>query len=291
MNKIIIPKCLDENGIEVIINEFIRPSNSIHLDFTDAEFVSPFASIILLIMIDKAINESNKKIHFILKDKSKKKSNVKSCMFILARLGFFDSLPKGVTFYPYPPKVRGNPKGKNDAILEVTRIKELEARTIIDKVEKAINVNTNYSKDHKLDICVMVSEMIQNIFYHSMAPKSGIIAIQNFQKLKYTQMIIADTGIGIPESIRKCKDYEDKKLNDYEAILESVKKGVSSLGRGEDRGEGLARCVDLANKHLANLYIRSNTGYTSIAFKRNKGYYGGGDFLSGTQIFVNFPSS
>ena len=287
MNKILIPKNLDEEGIENILKEFVKPSNSTHLDFSDTEFISPFASILLILMIDNAVRKNSRKIHFILKNTS----NVKPCMYILARLGFFENLHKKVTYYPYRPKPKGNPKGKNDAILEVTKIEKQEARDIIDKVEKAITINTDYSKEHKLDICVMVSEMIQNIFYHSEAPDSGIIAIQNFERFNYMQMIIADGGIGIPETIKKCEDYKNRKLQDYEAIFESVKKGVSSLGKGEDRGEGLARCVDLANKHSARLFIRSNTGYASITFKKNGGFFGNGSFLSGTQIFVNFPCS
>ena len=67
MNKILIPKNLDEEGIENILKEFVKPSNSTHLDFSDTEFISPFASILLILMIDNAVRKNSRKIHFILK--------------------------------------------------------------------------------------------------------------------------------------------------------------------------------------------------------------------------------
>ena len=284
-----MPRNITEVEIEKILKEFFIPSYSIHLDFINTNFVSPFAAVILLQIINAAIEGSNKKVHFILKDKSDKKSYIKPCMYILYRLGFFDNLSEKVSIYPRPPKVKGNPKGKNESILEITRIQEQSASEIISKVEKAIIKNTEYPREQKDNICIMVAEIIQNIFYHSGAPKSGMIAIQNFQKFNYMQMVIADSGIGIPESIRNSEDYRNKELNDYETIIEAVKKGVSSLGKSEDRGEGLPRCIELAKRHEAKIYIRSNSGYVYATFSRNRGVVGNTTFLTGTQILVNFP--
>jgi anti-sigma regulatory factor (Ser/Thr protein kinase) len=248
MNKILLPKYVDEESIEVIINQYYKPASSIHFDFTCTEFISPFASTLLM--------------------------------------GFFGNISKRISFYPYKPKPRGNPHGKNEAILEITRIEKQDSAEIISKVEKAIEINTNYPKGQKYDICVMVAEMIQNIFYHSNAPKSGLITIQNFERWNYTQMIIGDAGIGIPASLRNCQDFKGSSLCDHELILGAVKNGVSRLGKNEDRGEGLARCVELSNKHSAKLYIRSNNGFAAINF--NKKFVGEGTFLAGTQISVNF---
>ncbi len=289
MNKIIMPRNITETEIEKILEEFLSPAYSIHMDFINTNFISPFAAIILLKMIDAAIKGSNKKVHFILKDKTDKKSYIKPCMYILYRLGFFDNLSENVSIYPYVPKVKGNPKGKNESILEITRVQEQSASEIISKVEKAIIKNTDYPRDQKDDICIMVAEMIQNIFYHSRAPKSGMIAIQNFEKFNYMQMAIVDSGIGIPESIRNSEEYSNKKLNDYETIIEAIKKGVSSLGKSEDRGEGLPRCIELAKRHKAKIYIRSNSGYVYATFSKNRGALGKTSFLTGTQILVNFP--
>lgn len=286
--EIILPVKITETEIENIIGRFNQKNNSIHLNFSYTDFITPFASILLIQLIEEVI-KTGKKVHFILKDRSNKKSNVKPCMFIMARVGFFDNLPKEVSIYPYRPSVRGNPKGKNDAILEITKIDKKTFTEIMEKVEKAINSNTDYPSDQKKDICIMASEIMQNIFYHSKAKNSGMIAIQKFAHLKYMQMIIADRGIGIPESLRTSEEYKDKKMKDSELIFEAVKKGVSSLGKIEDRGEGLAKCVELAKVHNAELFIRSNYAFANILFKQKSGYLAESHFFAGTQIFVNFP--
>lgn len=283
-----LPSKITEVEIEDIIERFKRSSTSIHLNFSYTDFITPFAAALLIQMIDAAI-KNGIKIHFILKDNTNKKSNVKPCMFILARIGFFENLPKEVSIYPYKPSVRGNPKGKNDAILELTKIEKQTFGEIMGKVEKSIISNTDYPSDQKKDICIMASEMMQNIFYHSNAPNSGIIAVQKFARFKYMQMIIADSGIGIPESLRNSKEYKDKKMSDSELIFEAVKKGVSSFGKEEDRGEGLAKCVELAKQHRAELFVRSNNAYANIIFKKRSGYMAESHFFTGTQIFVNFP--
>lgn len=287
MNKIYLPKNLCENEIEDVLIEYRNSFGAFHLDFSKTQFVSPFAAVLLVLLFHEALNVDQRKIHLILSEP--KSPRMKPCMFILSRLGFFDNLPTGVTKYPYIPRKRTISKGTNDAILELTKIEKSEAFEIIDKVEKAITHNTDYPREQKLDICIMVSEMIQNIFYHSGASKSGIIAIQDFKKFGYMQLIIADAGVGIPETIRKCKDYIDQQMTDYETIFEAIKKGVSQFGEGENRGEGLAKCVDLAKRHKAKLYIRSNSGFANITFTNKQGLFGESTCLLGTQIFVNFP--
>lgn len=282
MSTIVIPKNVTELEIEDILSQFLQPSYSTHLDFSETEFISPFASILLILIIEST---AKRKVHFILS----KSSKMNPCMFILARLGFFENLPSGITFYPFKPKSKLNVQGKNDAILEITRIKEQDAMSVINKVEKAIETNTNYQKGEKFDICIMVSEMIQNIFYHSESPKSGIIAVQKFLRMNIMQMIIADAEVGIPSTLMKSDEYKNIRMSDSKAIIESLKKGVSRLGKGEDRGEGLTRCVDLASKHRAKLYIRSNKGFASLTSEKNNILLGDRDFLSGTQISIDFP--
>ena len=213
------------------------------------------------------------------------------CMFILARLGFFEALPTQLSYYPYKPSNKGK-RGSNDAILEVTQIRsEQEAIEKIDSIGAAIEKNTNYSKSKVLDICIMVSEMLQNIFVHSEAERHGLISIQGYPNLHKVQLVIADSGRGIPETIRTSDDFKGRNLTDVDAILESVKKGVSRFGKGADRGEGLTRCVQLSAKHRAKMYIRSNGGKAFFSFLERKNSSSLGRYMKGTQIYVSFPMS
>lgn len=289
METIQIPSRLTEIEFESFIRSFNSgkhiPDRTIQFDFSKTAFISSFAMIEFILLCEFIISELGKHISFHLSSSSR----LSSCMFVLSRLGFFDCFPNSVTFYPYKPKRKKPARGKNEAILEITEVNEDKAEQVIDLVDKAVSKNTTYDRSQVNDICIMVSEMLQNIFYHSQSDRAGLIAIQNYSKLRFMQMVIADAGIGIPGTIRNAPEYAGKELNDVEAIFESIKKGVSRLGRGAGRGEGLTHCVQLANKHQARLYIRSNSGWASITLHKGRGKTGIGEHLSGTQIFVNFP--
>ena len=102
--------------------------------------------------------------------------------------------------------------------------------------------------------------------------------------------MIADSGIGIPETIKEAGEYKNSMFSDFEAIQESLKKGVSRHGKEEHRGEGLPKCYSLSEKHKAILFIRSNKGIVRYDFINRKKRALDMNFLMGTQIFVDFPS-
>jgi len=286
-----VPKKLTESEFEHLLRDCLNVINNldrtIQFNFSKTEFISSFGMIEFVLLCEDIIRRKGKRVSLFLSDSYK----ISSCMHILARLGFFECLPKQVTYYPYKPKSHKQIIGKNEAILEVTRVlNSAEAYEIVDRVENAILANTTYEKAQVNDICIMVSELLQNIFDHSQSKLGGLIAIQNYTKIRYMQLVIADAGVGIPKTLRNCEEYKFKNLSDVAAIWESVKKGVSRFGKSARRGEGLARCVQIAKKHKAYLYIRSNKGWAKVVFSRGRGQAGHGCLLQGTQIFVNFPS-
>ncbi len=286
-----VPNKLTEIQFEQLLKDvnlsLTAGHHTIRFDFTGTEFISSFGMIEFVLLCEYLIEKENKRITLYLSNTAK----LEPCMYVLARLGMFECLPDQVSFYPLKPKPKQSSRGKNDAILEVTKITDSEqAQDLFDRVEKAIKSNTTYNQGQVYDICTMVSEMVQNIFDHSESKTGGIIAIQNYRKIHKMQLVIADSGIGIPETLRNSKEYKNHNLSDIQAISESLKKGVSRHGKGAQRGEGLARCVELANKHGAQLYIRSNRGWVKIIFSQSRGRAGQGCLLPGTQIFVNFPS-
>lgn len=291
METIQIPPTLTEVEFENLLRDCHRvrykSTGTVQFNFSLTSFVSSFAMIEFILLCEQLEREWGKHISLYLSNSPK----LPSCMYVLSRLGFFDSLPTSVTFYPFKPKLKKSTKGKNQAILEVTKVPtENDAGHVVDLVYKAVSKNTPYESTQIKDICIMVSEILQNIFYHSQSKRAGLIAIQNYHTQHYMQMVIADAGIGIPETIRSAPEYIDKNLSDVDTILESIKKGVSREGKIAGRGEGLTRCVQLAEKHHARLFIRSNTGWASVTLHKGRGKAGMGELLAGTQIFVNFPS-
>lgn len=292
MNNIVIPKVLDEMGFEEVLSSVLNLDSqrgTIMFDFSSATFISSYGMCLTILLCESLIREYKRKVHFVL-SKEERKQFLHPCLHVSSRLGLFDCLPKEISCYPYKPKRPKKQIGSNDSILEVTLIKNFdESYPIIEAAKTAIMKDTNYKENQALDICVMISEMLQNIFYHSKAKKPAIMSIQKYPTLKYTQLVIADTGIGIPITIKEVSEYKNTLTTDFSAIEESLKKGVSRYGKEEGRGEGLTRCYSLSEKHKAVLYIRSNKGHVKYNFKTRKMNHADSNFLLGTQIFVNFP--
>jgi len=278
-----------ENLLKEVISLDLKKIKSISFDFSNTNFLSSFSMVLFVLLCEFLVDDCKLKVHLKL-SKDSDKSRLNSSMFILARVGFFDALPKDITCYPYKPKRKKEYKGTNDSILEITRINKTEAMKIINLVESAIKINTEYQTDQVNDICQMVSEIIQNILLHSDCKRHGLIAIQSYPQLHIVQLVIADSGLGIPTTLRRTTEYRNIGISDSDAISESLKAGVSQFGKDEDRGEGLTKCSTLAKKHLAKMFIRSNTGSYSLDFKSKKFIKKVSSNLSGTQIYVNFPA-
>lgn len=90
-----------------------------------------------------------------------------------------------------------------------------------------------------------IGEMHSNVYGHSGAPASGIIAFRATQDR--FEFVVADRGIGVLESLRSCRDYGH--LNDAgEALRLTLTDGVSRHGANVGRGHGFRPLfIGLAN--------------------------------------------
>lgn len=293
MLNINIPKTLDEKGFEEVLSStlnILKQTGTIKFDFSNTTFVSSFGMCLVVLLCNTLTNKFGRKLYFVL-SKETRRNYLHPCLHVCNRLGLFDCLPKEIKCYPYRPKQPKDKVGSNSAILEVTMVRNIdEMYPVIEQAKTAITETTKYKEEQVLDICVMISEMLQNIFYHSQSKEPAMICIQKYPNLKYTQLVIVDSGIGIPETIKEADEYKNIIFTDCKAIQESLKRGVSRFGKEEHRGEGLTKCFSLSEKHNAVLFIRSNKGIVRYDFLKRKRRELDKNFLLGTQIFVDFPS-
>lgn len=99
-----------------------------------------------------------------------------------------------------------------------------------------------------------VKELVENVDLHSEAPHTGITG---YAFADHTfDFVIADTGIGVLESLRRCPDYEH--LADHgDALHTALTDGESRYGRNTNHGRGFRQLfVALANLH-GSLRFRS----------------------------------
>lgn len=80
-----------------------------------------------------------------------------------------------------------------------------------------------------------IGEIESNIYEHSGAPETGIIAFK--ATLGMFEFVVTDRGIGVLQSLRTCPEYAS--LSDHgEALQLALTDGVSRYGPGTNRGFG-----------------------------------------------------
>jgi len=119
------------------------------------------------------------------------------------------------------------------------------------------------SPRHAEPIKYVVSELIRNVIEHSLSENGAIVAAQYYKKSNTIRIGIADTGIGIRESINQ--SYNTK--NDLEAIQLALTPGVTGTTRKEggtefNAGAGLFFIKSIAKVNKTFFVVYSgNTMY------------------------------
>ena len=102
-----------------------------------------------------------------------------------------------------------------------------------------------FPKQIAAQLTAALGELHSNVYEHSGAPKTGLIAFR--AQTNRFEFVVADCGIGILESLRSCAEYTT--LCDYgEALRLALSDGVSRYGRAVGRGQGFRSLfIGLAN--------------------------------------------
>jgi len=143
--------------------------------------------------------------------------------------------------------------------------------------------NNMISINYMSDFLQSNKELFKNIFDHSNS--WGIHAVQIMKK--NVVFSYSDIGIGIKNSLKTVllTKYEEKEINDYLAIKEALKKGVSSKAENnENMGLGLYIVSEFAKKTKGKMVIRSG----ECLYKINSEFKHVSHF-PGTQIHIAIP--
>ena len=109
--------------------------------------------------------------------------------------------------------------------------------------------SADFSRDIAAQLTAALMELHSNVYEHSRAPETGIVAFQVHQG-KF-EFVVADSGIGILNSLRTYTDYSE--FNDHgKALQQALTEGISRYGPHSSRGYGFRPLfVGLANLHSA----------------------------------------
>ena len=125
--------------------------------------------------------------------------------------------------------------------------------SLLFTVQKSLNFSRKTSRARQ-QICGAVEEMVDNIYEHSEAPDTGVVAF--YGSANHVEVSVGDAGIGVLSSLRSNPKFSY--LRDTgTAMAEALKDGNSRYGPGEDRGYGFGTLFRALNSLDAELRFRS----------------------------------
>jgi hypothetical protein len=128
-----------------------------------------------------------------------------------------------------------------------------QLHSLLFAVQKSLNFSRKTSRARQ-QICGAVEEMVDNIYEHSEAPDTGVVAF--YGSPEYVEVSVGDAGIGVLSSLRSNPKFSY--LRDTgTAMAEALKDGNSRYGPGEDRGYGFGTLFRALNSLDAELRFRS----------------------------------
>jgi hypothetical protein len=96
-------------------------------------------------------------------------------------------------------------------------------------------VVAGFSRDVAAQLVGAIGEMQSNIYEHSQASRTGIVAFQATRGA--FEFVVCDRGIGVLNSLKACPNYAD--LTDYgQALRLTLSEGISRYGPQSGRGLG-----------------------------------------------------
>ena len=96
-------------------------------------------------------------------------------------------------------------------------------------------VSAGFSRPVAAQLVGAIGEMQSNIYEHSRAPRTGIIAFRG--KSGTFEFVVCDSGIGVLESLTTCAEFRGV-TNYGEALQLTLSDGVSRYGGSSGRGLG-----------------------------------------------------
>jgi anti-sigma regulatory factor (Ser/Thr protein kinase) len=236
--------------------------DEIIFDLSNSEALSPFGVVMLTTTIDACARKGRKRKYVDSKNRKLKK--------FLKEIGFYD-------FFHLDSGIAVKDWIKTETVQ--LRLCEGVDYQIIERIIYLFNNHLNLSRYVKESLQMSLQEIMTNVVDHSRKNKYLICAYAD-KPNKKIRLCITDVGIGIFNSLKNSTKY-DYISNDYEAIKEATKEGVSS--RPGRAGLGL--------NHIKN-FIKINEGQMCILSGEGKVFwkYDHGQILN-QKMPIPFPGT
>jgi len=269
-------------NMALTLNDELKKSrDELCIDLSKVTFADPSGIISIVIMTRSIYNQYNTKTRIILPESFNVTKYLLNCGFtrdedLITTFEYSNQSLKIFLKYLNINSYKNNRKNEN--YIPITNIENGEKiDEIVDNVTLWMKHN-NFLPDEIADLQVIIFELCQNVKYHSESKQPGLFFMQGYNpkiggsKNKYCRISIADTGIGILNSLLKNPDNKGLFYDECQAIRYALEKGATSIIEESNfRGNGLPGLLERTRKRRANLYVHSHGAVVSYLYNDSFG--------------------
>jgi len=140
-----------------------------------------------------------------------------------------------------------------------------EQGKIVDKILDTIMIGINNIKRNELSAFEWaLNEILDNVLIHSDSELGGIVQMTNYYQGKNIEIVVSDSGVGIPQSLGQV--YKNKK--ETELLFEAIKEGITN---GKGQGNGLFGSYQICELSKGKFLIDS--GHATLSYEPNHGLH------------------
>lgn len=138
-----------------------------------------------------------------------------------------------------------------------------------DVVDRILRVTSHLDRSHLRALEWSLNEVSDNVLLHANSDLGGIGQLSIRPNSREVEFVIADAGIGIPKSLRSSSIEGADKWDDYEALQQATREGVT---RGVGQGNGLFGSLRVST--LSGGAFSINSGFAMLYGSRDGSVHG-----------------
>jgi anti-sigma regulatory factor (Ser/Thr protein kinase) len=138
-------------------------------------------------------------------------------------------------------------------------VSPVEVSTLADSLAMAATEAMAVSGHDRAAVALAIREIGQNVFDHANSRTGGFAIAQRGATRKEFEIAVADSGIGIPASIRANNEYSQVS-RDSVAIERALTAGVTGKPGTQNKGLALAAIREFLRENYGTLLVRSGSG-------------------------------
>ncbi len=262
-------------------------ASEVMVDLRQVRRIFPYGALGVLVLLEGLVTIFGQRVRLQLPSVTE----AEECVTWMAESGFLEAVGNWADVDPVP--FGGLLPVRGDAYIIPVRIIEAH-KHLLDLVDELLEkipflLGRTLSSEACVRVITILSELCQNVLYYASHGDNvrGYAMLQAFKGI--VKFAVADTGAGIPETLKPKYQGEIVPWDDSAAIALAMRPGVTTRSSGG--GLGLHRVTEVVRRYKGILNIRAGQGKVLLCrgseyTYQARGIYRGPMYFWGTQIGI-----